>query len=224
MHNNSRQNGEPIQDKTRETSQIIDEQNKPDGLENTEMQNEPGSAPADNQQAGEVIEGTVEEVTTEEATSDSPEQMRQRLEQLEKESSEYKDQWLRAVADFKNYKRRTDIERGELIKSASSSLILKLLPIIDDFERAAASVPPEIATHPWWEGTKLIEQKLRTILESEGVTAIEAEGTDFDPNWHEAVMYEEASGQDGKVTAELQKGYRLNDRVLRPSMVKVGKG
>jgi molecular chaperone GrpE len=222
MTTDPRQNGEPTTEETQDTQNVIDQEHKENGLDTNNMQNEQGVAPADTMSEGEVIEGTVEEAA--EASENSAQALQQRLEQAEKEAQEYKDQWLRAVADFKNYKRRTDIERGELIKSASSSLILKLLPIIDDFERAAASVPPEIATHPWWEGTKLIEQKLRTILESEGVTAIEAEGTDFDPNWHEAVMYEEASGQDGKVTAELQKGYRLNDRVLRPSMVKVGKG
>jgi molecular chaperone GrpE len=95
---------------------------------------------------------------------------------------------------------------------------------MDDFERAAASIPPEIAEHPWWAGTQLIEQKLRTILESEGVTPIEALGQDFDPNLHEAVLYEETEGQEGKVVGELQKGYKIHERVLRPTMVKVGKG
>jgi molecular chaperone GrpE len=95
---------------------------------------------------------------------------------------------------------------------------------MDDFERAIANIPSEIAETPWWGGTQLIAQKLRTILESEGVKPIEAVGQDFDPNLHEAVLYEEAEGQEGKVIAELQKGYKLGDRVLRPSMVKVGRG
>lgn len=184
-----------------------------------------------NDQHGNGVEptGTEQPATTVEA--DQPESqageaedVAQRLAQAEKEAAEYKDQWLRSVADLKNFKRRSDIERAELLKNASASLILKLLPVIDDFERAAASVPPEVSEHPWWGGTKLIAQKLRTILESEGVTTIDAEGTDFDPNWHEAVMYEESEGQEGKVIAELQKGYRLHDRLLRPTMVKVGKG
>lgn len=147
----------------------------------------------------------------------------QRVQQAEQEAKDFKDQWLRAVADYKNYKRRAEQERAELIRSASAGLVLKLLPVIDDFERAVASVPPDIADHAWWAGTQLIAQKLRTILESEGVTAIEAEGHDFDPTLHDAVMYEETDGEDGKVTAELRKGYRLHERVLRPSMVKVGK-
>jgi molecular chaperone GrpE len=151
-------------------------------------------------------------------------ELKARLAQVEAQAGEYKDQWLRATADYKNFKRRTDIERSELIRSASSALLLKMLPVMDDFERSMANIPPEVAESAWWGGTQLIAQKLRTVLESEGVNAIAALGTDFDPNLHEAVLYEDADGQDGKVIAELQRGYKLGDRVLRPSMVKVGRG
>ncbi|WP_298400600.1 nucleotide exchange factor GrpE [uncultured Chloroflexus sp.] len=150
--------------------------------------------------------------------------LQNRLAQAEAQAAEYKDQWMRAVADYRNFKRRTDTERAELIRNAGAALILKLLPVLDDFERAIANIPPEIASTPWWQGTQLIAQKLRTILESEGVKPIEALGQDFDPNLHEAVIYEEAEGQEGKVIAELQRGYLLHDRVIRPSMVKVGRG
>jgi molecular chaperone GrpE len=147
-----------------------------------------------------------------------------RIAQLEQESEEHRNQWLRAVADYKNFKRRAEQERAELIRGASAGLLLKLLPVVDDFDRAAASAPAEITGSSWFEGFRLIAQKLHTILESEGVTAIEALGLDFDPNQHEAVIYEETGdGSDGKVVAELQKGYKLRDRVLRPTMVKVGK-
>ena len=95
--------------------------------------------------------------------------------------------------------------------------------MLDDLERAMGSVTPEIAQTSWYSGFKLIPQKLNTLLESEGVTAIEAVGTDFDPNMHEAVIYEDAAGQEGKVVGDLQRGYKLRDKVLRPSMVKVGK-
>jgi molecular chaperone GrpE len=151
-------------------------------------------------------------------------ELQARLAQAEAQAADHKDQWLRATADYKNFKRRTEIERAELIRSASSALILKLLPVMDDFERAIANIPPEVAETSWWGGTQLIAQKLRTILESEGVKAIEAVGEEFDPNQHEAVLYEDAEGQDGKVIGELQRGYKLGDRVLRPSMVKVGRG
>lgn len=151
------------------------------------------------------------------------EALQARIAQLEKEAAEYKDQWLRAVADYKNFKRRTDQERADLIRGASAGLILKLLPVVDDLERAMGSVTPEVYASQWYNGFKLIPQKLQTVLESEGVTPIAAQGQDFDPNFHEAVIYEAAGeGQGGKVVAELQKGYMQRERVLRPTMVKVG--
>jgi molecular chaperone GrpE len=157
-------------------------------------------------------------------TGPNIDELQARIAKLEKEVAENRDNWLRAAADYKNFKRRVDQERGELIRSASAGLLLKLLPVLDDMERALGSTPPEVAETPWYEGVKLIAQKLQTIMESEGVTAIAALGQDFDPNQHEAVIYEPAgSGQEGKVVAELQKGYKLRDRVLRPTMVKVGK-
>jgi molecular chaperone GrpE len=152
------------------------------------------------------------------------EQLQARLAQLEKDKEDFRDQWLRATADYKNFKRRTDQERADLIRGASAGLLLKLLPVVDDFERAAASAPEAITNSSWYEGFKLISQKLATILESEGVAPIDALGQPFDPNQHDAVIYEETGeGDDGKVVAELQKGYKLRDRVLRPTMVKVGK-
>lgn len=150
--------------------------------------------------------------------------LQSRVVQLEKESAEHRQNWLRATADYKNFKRRTDQERAELIRSASAGLLLKLLPVIDDLDRALAGVPDEVAATPWFGGVKLIAQKLQTVLDSEGVTAIPALGQEFDPNLHEAVIYEDAAdGMEGKVVGELQKGYRLRDRVLRPTMVKVGR-
>jgi molecular chaperone GrpE len=152
-------------------------------------------------------------------------ELKARIAELEKEAAEYKDQWLRAAADYKNFKRRTDQERADLIRGASAGLVLKLLPVLDDLERAMSSVTPEVANSSWYGGFKLIPQKLQTVLESEGVAPIQAVGQDFDPNFHEAVIYEAAgAGQENKVVAELQKGYTLRDRVLRPTMVKVGQG
>jgi len=148
-----------------------------------------------------------------------------RIAKLEKEAAANRDNWLRAAADYKNFKRRVDQERADLIRGASAGLLLKLLPVMDDLERALSSVTPDIEATPWYSGFKLIPQKLRTVLESEGVAPIAALGQDFDPNFHEAVIYEAAGeGQEGKVVSELQTGYKLRDRVLRPTMVKVGQG
>ena len=162
------------------------------------------------------------------ATSDGPlhgaEELQSRIAQIEQEREDYRDKWLRATADYKNSKRRAELERAELIRGASAGLLLKLLPVVDDFDRAAASAPAEITSSSWYEGFKLIAQKLQTILDSEGVTTIAALGQEFDPNQHEAVIYEEGgTGSDSKVVAELQKGYKLRERILRPTMVKVGK-
>ncbi len=160
-----------------------------------------------------------------EPTSDATlAEMEARLAKAEAQAAEFKDQWLRATADYKNFKRRSDTERAELIRSAGANVLLKLLPVMDDFDRAIANIPPEVAESAWWGGTQLIAQKLRTLLESEGVKPIPAVGTEFDPNVHEAVLYEDAEGQDGMVVEELQRGYKLHERVLRPSMVKVGRG
>jgi molecular chaperone GrpE len=155
---------------------------------------------------------------------DSVAELQARLAEAEAQAADYKDQYLRATADYRNFKRRSDEQRAELVRSAGADLVLKLLPVLDDFERATASVPPDTASTPWWGGTQLIAHKLRLLLESQNVKPIEALGQEFDPNLHEAVLYEESPGQDGKVIEELQKGYKLGERVLRPSMVKVGRG
>ncbi|MGC8950960.1 nucleotide exchange factor GrpE [Chloroflexus sp.] len=185
------------------------------------------AAPAESATAGDQAIATDAAPTTTDTPTDPAAviaDLQQRLARAEAQAAEYKDQWMRAVADYRNFKRRTETERAELIRNAGAAIILKLLPVLDDFERAIANVPPEIAETPWWQGTQLIAHKLRTMLESEGVKPIEALGQDFDPNLHEAVIYEDAEGQEGKVIAELQRGYLLHDRVIRPSMVKVGRG
>ena len=130
--------------------------------------------------------------------------------------------WQRCQADFVNYKKRADQDKLEYTKFASAKLMASILPVIDDFERALASLPSEVSGLSWTEGLALIQRKLRAVLEAEGVSEIKAVGEPFDPLLHEAVM--EGDGEEGKVVQELQKGYRMHDRVLRPTMVVVGKG
>ena len=141
----------------------------------------------------------------------------------EKERSEkYLANWQRAEADFINFKKRAEQERSELAKTANATLILNLLPILDDLERAFASVSTELARPTWVDGIRLIQHKLEAALEAQGLSKMEALGQDFDPNLHEAVTY--ADGDKGKVIEELRRGYKLNDRVIRPAMVVVGNG
>jgi molecular chaperone GrpE len=177
------------------------------------------AAPAAEEQTKTPVNGTETGPVT-----PAVDESQERIARLEQENEELRNNWLRAVADYKNFKRRADQERADLIRGASAGLLLKLLPVVDDFDRAATSAPREIAGSPWFDGFKLIAQKLQTVLESEGVIPIEALGQEFDPNQHEAVIYEDG-GESGdiRVVAELQKGYKLRDRVLRPTMVKVGK-
>lgn len=175
---------------------------------------------------GEVIENAAQSADNGTSAAETQPQTSEtdaRVAQLEQEVANYKDQWMRSMAEFKNYKRRADTERADIINRANANLLLKLLPVLDDLERATASVTAEVAESQWYGGFKLIPQKLRTLLESEGVAAIPAEGEEFDPTRHEAVIYDEGEGQQAVVTAELQKGYTHRDRVLRPAMVKVGK-
>ena len=155
----------------------------------------------------------------------STEDLQQRIQEIEQESASYKDQYLRATAEMRNYKRRIEQERGDLIRNAGAGVLMKILPILDDFDLAMAHVPEEIAANPWFNGIKLVQSKLQAVLEGEGVKPIQALGTAFDPNFHEAVMHEPAGAdQAGKVTAELRRGYTLHDRVIRPALVKVGEG
>jgi molecular chaperone GrpE len=130
--------------------------------------------------------------------------------------------WQRAQADFINYKRRSEQERAELAQLANSVLILSLLPVLDDFERAFGAIPPKLEKMDWVEGIKLVERKLWAGLEAQGLAPIEALGKPFDPNLHEAVRQDK--GKEGIVIEEVQKGYKLNDRVIRPTMVVVGNG
>ncbi len=149
--------------------------------------------------------------------------LQERVRQLEQEVNTHRDQYLRAAADLKNFKRRTEDERANLIRNATAGLIMKLLPILDDFDLAMQHVPADVAETSWFNGLLGVQRKLRTVLEGEGVKPIEALGQPFDPNFHDAVMHEDAGPeQAGKVTADLRTGYTLHDRVIRPSMVKVG--
>lgn len=149
------------------------------------------------------------------------EDLRRELDEVRAQGEEHLRNWQRAAADFSNYKRRTDEEREMVATFANAILIGKLLAVLDDFDRALEHIP-EDAHEGWVDGIRLVERKLRGVLEAEGVTPIEAIGQPFDPTVHEAVVHEEtADHADNEVIGELQRGYRLHDRVLRPALVRV---
>jgi molecular chaperone GrpE len=149
-------------------------------------------------------------------------ELKQALAEAKQKAESYLANWQRAQADFINYKRRSEQEKEETSKFANWVLMLSLLPILDDLERAFASVPPKLAKLSWVDGIRLIERKLQASLESQGLSPIKAVGEPFDPKLHEAAMH--GKGKEGIVVEELQKGYQLQDRVLRPAMVVVGEG
>ena len=130
--------------------------------------------------------------------------------------------WQRTQADFINYKRRSEQEREETSKFANAAIMYSLLPVLDDLERAFNSAPSQEASLTWVDGIKLIERKLRASLEAQGLSEIKALGEPFDPRFHEAARH--GKGKEGIVVEELQKGYKLHDRVIRPTMVVVGNG
>ena len=164
------------------------------------------------------------EAQTDETPSDELQDVpiEERVEKAEEESKRYLDNWRRAEADLQNFKRRSEQERADSSRYAGASLILNILPIVDDFERAFQSLDSHVAAMTWFDGVRLIYRKLLALLESAGVKPIKTEGETFDPKFHEAVAH--AEGEENKVISEVQRGYTLHDRVLRPAMVVVGKG
>lgn len=142
-------------------------------------------------------------------------------EEREKSAANYAG-WQRAQADLINYKRRAEQEKEDVARYGNTCLIMGILPVIDDLERALGSVPENIAGNEWVEGIRLIERKLKSNMEAQGLSPIKAVGEPFDPNYHEAVM--QGKGEDGMVIDEVEKGYMLKDRLIRPSKVIVGGG
>lgn len=157
------------------------------------------------------------------------EQQSEDIEALQKALAEEKDKaekylanWQRSQADLENYTKRAEQEKSETVECANRMLILDMLPILDDFERAFTSLPVELDEQNWTEGIKLIYNKVKSVLETQGLAEIKAKGEYFDPYWHEAAG--QLEGEDGLVVEEIRKGYRFRDKLLRPSMVMVGKG
>lgn len=165
---------------------------------------------------------TLESEESEEATVNEVDSLKKELAEERAKAEANLAGWQRAQADFTNYKRRGEQEKEETIKFSNASLMLKILPIFDDFERAVSAIPPELEGNSWADGVRLIERKLRSSLEAHGLSPIEATGQPFDPRLHEAVRQEK--GKDGIVVQEVEKGYTLFDRVLRASKVSVGNG
>jgi molecular chaperone GrpE len=142
------------------------------------------------------------------------------------QAEEYLNALQRERAEFLNFKRRTSEDRQRDLGLASEDLIRKVLALADDFDRAIEARPDSIASDPWFEGVSAIDRKLRQLLESEGVTEIDAApGIPFDPREHEAIANVPGTDRpEGEIVEQIRRGYRLRDRVLRPALVAVAAG
>ncbi|MDP2719935.1 MAG: nucleotide exchange factor GrpE [Dehalococcoidia bacterium] len=170
----------------------------------------------------EDIENDKEPVSDETEELSGGEGLQKTLEAEKTRAQQYLYNWQRAEADLLNLKKRSEQEKQEAIRYGNSAMVLNLLSVMDDLERALEAAPSGTDDSGWVEGVKLIYKKLQTVMENQGVSPIKAVGENFDPALHEAVMYQE--GEENRVLAEVRKGYRLNDRVIRASMVIIGKG
>jgi molecular chaperone GrpE len=147
----------------------------------------------------------------------------ERAAALERERDDFKDRWLRKTAEFDNYRKRVERERREQADQAVVDLLGELLRVVDDFDRAL-TVDAGDGAAAYRKGVELIHAKLHDMLRKQGVRPIDALGADFDPNVHQAVVQEVSPDhREGEVIEELQKGYTIHDRLLRPTMVKVAK-
>jgi molecular chaperone GrpE len=150
--------------------------------------------------------------------------VQQRLVEEQAKAEDAVQRLARSQADFANYKRRNEQEREQQARFANLMLVSDMLEILDNLDRAMATVPEAVSSEPWMEGLILVDRQLRGTLEKHGLQAIAALGTKFDPMLHEAIIHEESTEHpDDEVMAELRRGYMLHDRVVRPTLVKVAK-
>jgi molecular chaperone GrpE len=147
-------------------------------------------------------------------------------DELVRQRDDYYDRLLRKTAEFDNFRKRTDRERREVAEFAAADLILELLPLVDNLERALKAEAGSAAegAEAYRRGVELIHQQLLDVLRKRGVRPIDTEGASFDPHFHQAVAHEVSPGRsDGEILEEFSRGYLLGDRLLRPAMVKVAK-
>ena len=151
------------------------------------------------------------------------------VSELQQEKDELQDRLLRTAAEFDNYRTRTDKERRELSQVVAADVVREILPVLDDLERALAATPgagsgKDAAVVALHKGVELVHRQLLDVLRKRGVEPLEVLGKDFDPEWHEAVANEPLDGhREGEITAELRRGYKIGNRLLRAAMVRVAK-
>jgi molecular chaperone GrpE len=169
----------------------------------------------------QAAEGEVEDLEIELTTEDIVE-LQKSLAESEAKAAEYLDGWQRARAELINYKKRTDRDRERVYQDTTAKVVRRYLEILDDLERALKDRPQEGQGAAWAEGIELIYQKLKAILQAEGIEAMKAQGDIFDPNLHEAIAQTDSDEHEsGEIIEVIQEGYLIGDRVLRPAVVRV---
>ena len=143
---------------------------------------------------------------------------------LQADLDRFRDLALRSQADFDNYKKRAAREKEDAVKYANSSLLQRLVSILDNFELGLAAAKTESEQSPIYSGMVLVQKQLNDLLEENGLQAIEAEGKKFDPNLHEAIAHEPSEIPEETVIRQARRGYRFKDRLLRPARVVVSSG
>jgi len=176
----------------------------------------------------EIKDENLEEQEVRDNIQEEPEQLEEVVEEVDEltlakqQLEEEQDKLIRLRADFENYKRRVQLDKAADYKYRAQSVLMDILPVLDNFERALAVETTSEEAASLVKGMDMVYRTLLEAVKKEGLEQIEAEGIAFDPNFHQAVMQEQDDSKEtGVVLQELQKGYKLKDRVLRPSMVKV---
>lgn len=191
-----------------------------DDLTEQPLEESAEAAAKDAPEDGTVTEGQIQEAAAE-SSQEEEASLDVQLERAEARADEYLESLLRERASFQNYRKRIEAERGLHAERVRGDVVLRLLPVLDDFYRAVEAVP-EDQRDSWYEGILLILRKLERFLEEQGVTEIPALGARFDPNFHEVVGVDDsADAEPETVTHVLQRGYQQNGRVLRPALVRV---
>jgi molecular chaperone GrpE len=212
--------------KSIKSEEDMDDKNRVDPLDETNDPNRgddqfsenPSSAGAQDPEQAEVIE-EVEIIDVHDIQA-----LREELQQVRLKAEDYLDGWQRSRAEFANYKKRIERDQSQVYQAAAGNMIKRYLEIVDDLERALKNKPLEGEGAVWAQGIELIYRKFISMLESEGVKPMPAEGEMFDPNLHEAISQEDSpEHESGQVIGVIQQGYTIGDRVLRPALVRVAR-
>ncbi len=202
-------------------------------LENDELTEDAEAAEAENvseeasedKAADETLEDDASAETEDKDSDDKKDGLFKKKKKKDKKDEEIEnltDRLKRQMAEFENFRKRTDKEKGQMFDMGARTIVEKILPVIDNFERGLASVPEENQDDPFVSGMQMVYKQLMTELEAAGVKAIECAGEEFNPDFHNAVMQVESEElESGTIAQELQKGYMYKDSVVRHSMVSV---